>query len=510
MAMLLDPLNIRQSQARPFWEFAVAGLALEDAIGARHPQLAEALPSTDAGTWRLYPDGRMETTWRLREGVRWHDGRPITSDDLIFTALVAQDRDLTFVRETVYDLTEGVDALDARTVVVRWKRPYIDADLLFTNPMPRHLLERSYLENPSLFETHGHWKAEYIGAGPFRLRAWVPANYARFEAFPDYVLGRPKIDYVEVRFLADANTLVANILAGSVDITAPAALSIEQALSVRELWNGGTMVPRVQGWTMMYPQLHRPNPPAIGDPQFRKALVHSIDRQQMSDTLTAGYGPVAHSIIPQDHPEYGFVESSIVRYDYDPRRAGQLMAGMGFARGTDGVFRDAAGEPLLLKLQTTTNDTNQKATLATADAFQRLGLLAEVRVIAPSMVGVWRDRYNYPGLDLTGQGDGVRGIKNLLHSSGAPLPERNYTAPLAPSNRGAYVNPEYDALMDRYLTTISIPERMRLLAQLIHWQSDLQLVIGLFYTARGIMIANRLQNTTPGTGWNAHEWEVTR
>jgi peptide/nickel transport system substrate-binding protein len=324
------------------------------------------------------------------------------------------------------------------------------------------------------------------------------------------VLGRPKVDSVEVKFIADANTLIANVLAGGVDITTPASLSIEQALSVREQWRGGTMVPRIQGWTIMYPQHNRPNPPAIGDPQFRRALTHAIDRQQMSDSLTAGFGPVAHSIIPPDHPEYRFVESSIVRYDYDPRRATQLIAGMGLTAGGDGVYRDSASEPLVMKLQTTTNDTNQKASFATADFFQRIGLQAEVKVIPPSMVGVWRERYAYPGLDLTGQSDGVRGIKNLLHSSGAPLPERNYMAPLAPSNRGAYVNPEYDALMDRYLTTIPVSERMRLLAQLIHWQSDQQLVIPLFYTARGIVVANRLRSTTPGTNWNAHEWELVR
>jgi ABC-type oligopeptide transport system substrate-binding subunit len=83
-------------------------------------------------------------------------------------------------------------------------------------------------------------------------------------------------------------------------------------------------------------------------------------------------------------------------------------------------------------------------------------------------------------------------------------------APLAPSNRGAYINAEYDALMDRYLTTIPVLERMRLLAQLIHWQTDQQLVIPLFYTVRGFVVASRLRNTTPGTSWNPHEWEVAR
>jgi hypothetical protein len=70
------------------------------------------------------------------------------------------------------------------------------------------------------------------------------------------------------------------------------------------------------------------------------------------------------------------------------------------------------------------------------------------------------------------------------------------------------VNPEYDAIMDRYLTTIPMAERMQHLAQLVRWQTDLQLVIGFFYSVNGILLSDRLVNTHPGTGWNAHQWDV--
>src|SRR4051812_27117903 len=65
LALLLDPVNIRQSQARLMGELTVAALSIEDAQGVRHPQLAEELPSTERGTWQVFPDGRMDTTWRL-------------------------------------------------------------------------------------------------------------------------------------------------------------------------------------------------------------------------------------------------------------------------------------------------------------------------------------------------------------------------------------------------------------------------------------------------------------
>jgi peptide/nickel transport system substrate-binding protein len=510
LALLLDPVNIRQSQARLMGELTVGALSVEDAQGIRHPQLAEELPSTDRGTWRVYPDGRMDTTWRLREGARWHDGQALTADDLLFSAQVAQDREQTFLREPSLDLTESIEALDARTIVIHWKQPFIDADLVLQNIMPRHLLETRYQESKSQLEALPFWLGEYVGAGPYRMREWIPGNHALLGAFPEYVLGRPKIDQVEVKFLTDANTLVANVLAGTVDITAPRALSIEQGLTIKERWGDGRMVPYVDGWTMMYPQLNRPSPTAMGDPQFRRALIHAIDRQQLAETLTAGFAPVAHSIISPEHPEYRAIENSIVRLDYDPRRAIQLIEGTGLMRGTDGAFRDSSGAPITLKIQTTVNDTNQKTALATADFWQRVGLASDVAVISPAMVGVWQDRYSYPGFDLVNQGSGVRGLKSLLHSAAAPLPERNYTAPNAPYNRGSYVNPDYDALLDRYFTTIPSAERMQALAQVIHWQTDLQLVMGFFHSVNAVTITNRFQNALPGTSWNAHEWDVTR
>jgi peptide/nickel transport system substrate-binding protein len=508
LALLLDPVNIRQSQARLMGELTVAALSVEDAQGIRHPQLAEELPSTERGTWQVFPDGRMDTTWRLREGTRWHDGQPLTTDDLLFSAQVAMDREQTFLREPSLDLTDGIEALDSRTIVIHWKQTFIDADLVFQNVMPRHLLEARYLESKSQLEALPFWLGEYVGAGPFRMREWIPGNHAVLDAFPEYVLGRPKIDQVEVKFITDANTLVANVLAGTVDITAPRALSIEQGLTIKERWGDGRMVPYVDGWTMMYPQLNRPSPAVIGDPQFRRALVHAIDRQQLAETLTAGYAPVAHSIISPEHPEYRGIESSIVKLDYEPRRALQLMESTGLTRGPDGMFRDTSGVPLTLKIQTTVNDTNQKTALATADFWQRVGLTGDVAVISPAMVGVWQDRYSYPGFDLVNQGSGVRGLKSLLHSAAAPLPERNYTAPNAPYNRGSYLNPEYDALLDRYFTTIPAAERMQALARVIHWQTDLQLVIGFFHSVNAVTITNRFQRAIPGTSWNAHEWDI--
>jgi peptide/nickel transport system substrate-binding protein len=374
--------------------------------------------------------------------------------------------------------------------------------------MPKHLLERPFTENKATFTEIPYWTSEFVSSGAYRLREWSAGSHAILEAFPDYVLGRPKIDVVEVKFISDPSTLLANVLTGTVELTFTRAVSIEQAIPVRDQWRDGTIVPYINGWTMMYPQHRAPSPMALGDAQFRRALTHAIDRQQIADTLTAGFAQVADSIIAPNQPEYRSVESSIARFPYDPRRSAQLIEGMGFVKAGDGFYRDPAGQRPVVEIRTTTNDANQKSTFAIADFFQRVGIGAEPVVIPVARLQDREYRVLYTGLELVNQPHGPDGFEDLMYSPAAPLPERGYRAPNSNKNRGSYINPEYDALMDRYKMTIPMADRMRVMAQLIQQQTDLQLVMGIFYTVDAIMMGNRVDGVQPGSSWNAQAWDT--
>ena len=142
-------------QGRSIQELALAGLTTSDPLGNLHPQLAEAVPSLENGLWTVFPDGRMETTWRIREGALWHDGTPFTSQDLVFTAAVVLDPEVPALASVTYRAVEGVDAPDPRTVTVRWKVPFIKADGMFGQrlaaPIPKHLLEGAYATSKGTF-----------------------------------------------------------------------------------------------------------------------------------------------------------------------------------------------------------------------------------------------------------------------------------------------------------------------------------------------------------------------
>jgi len=509
--ILYNALNVGGvgGQGSALQDLVHVGLAAHDPQSNLHPRLAEAVPSLENGLWRLLPDGRMETTWRIRSEASWHDGTPFTSTDAAFTLLVVGDRELPALSHVAYASIEGVDTPDARTVIVRWTKPYIEADRLFTAslaaPMPRHLLERSLGENKAIFLDLPYWGPEFVGTGPFKVREFERGSHLLVEAFDRFVLGRPKVDLVEVRFVTDETTLVANMLAGAIELTLARAISAEQGAQLREQWREGRVASSVDDWYILYPQNIGANPPAVADPQFRRAIMHATDRQQMADTLEGGLSSVVHALVGPKEREYADVESSIVRYDFDPRRAIQIIEGLGFVRASDGIFRDAAGQRLEVEVNTTRLDTHQKMLLALNDQWPRAGVAVDPVVIPPQRAQDAEYRATFPGMALQGHPREV--IR--LHGSEARMPERGYRG----GNNARYVNADMDALIDRYFVTVPKAERNQVLAQIVRHISEQVVVLPMIWRVDPTAIGNRLANIEPKgphatQAWNAHEWEA--
>ena len=117
-------------------------------------------------------------------------------------------------------------------------------------------------------------------------------------------------------------------------------------------------------------------------------------------------------------------------------------------------------------------------------------------------------RSNSPAFQLLQQGNDL-GSLATLHSREAPVPENNYTG----RSKNRYRNADFDALIDRYFVTISRPERMRVLGQIVHHMTDQATILGIFYQVAPVMIGNRLLNVAEygeraTSAWNAHEWDV--
>lgn len=483
-----------------------AGLSVVNRQGERIPRLAESIPTVENGLWRVLPDGRMETTWKLRNGTTWHDGTAFTSADVLLTATVRRDKDAAEFYDSSYDSVEAVEAPDPLTVVVRFSKPYIEADALLTWIMPQHLAGKPYLEEKSSFTTLALWRDQWVGLGPYHIKEWAQGSHVALEAHDGYFAGRPRIDDVVVRFYIDANALLANVMAGVVDVTLGRGLSLEQALQLQERWREGRVETAPANSVHIWPQFLNPNPAVVGDVRFRRAALHAIDRQQMIDTLEAGMTQIAYGWFRPDQPEYAAVERSIVKYDYDPRRSAQLLEELGYTRAADGMYRDAGGQKITVEIRTTeSNDIQPKSMYPVADYWVRAGIDAQPMITPRQRAQDREYRAKFPGFEL------IRGGTNpdVLTTAELRTEANRYSG----GNYPSYSNPQFDALVERYYSTIPRAERMEVANQIMRWMGEQVIVLPLFYDIEATAIANRLSGATARNqgstqAWNVHEWDV--
>jgi ABC-type transport system substrate-binding protein len=252
---------------------------------------------------------------------------------------------------------------------------------------------------------------------------------------------------------------------------------------------------------VIFPQLLEPSPAVISDVRFRRALLHGLNRQEIVDTIQAGVTPVGHSFISPQNPDYPALESSIARYDYDPTQAARLIEELGYVRASDGFYRDAAGRRLSVEIWAS---IQSKQMMATADAWRQIGIEAEPIVLPRQR---WNDREyvaRFPGFRMNRQPNSIADLRRL-QSNQAPVAENNFVG----VNYSRYMNPELDALIDRYFRTIPRDERNGLMRDILRHVTGAIPLMGLYHDIQPTLVAHRITGVTgPTVGWDAHLWDV--
>src|SRR5438309_5022707 len=188
-------------------------LTYYDFNGVAHPMLTQDIPTQERGDWVVNPDGTMVTTYSLRPNARWQDGTPLTAGDFAFAFNIYLDPDMPVRDRRPEVLMSAVEARDDSTIVINWKEPYIGANTLGyqqLDPLPRHLLEEKYRTNRANFIFGEEWTSSYVGTGPFKVDRWNAGAGLIARASLDWFPGPPKIETLDIRFISDANTLLAN------------------------------------------------------------------------------------------------------------------------------------------------------------------------------------------------------------------------------------------------------------------------------------------------------------
>ena len=213
---------------------------------------------------------------------------------------------------------------------------------------------------------------------------------------------------------------------------------------------------------------------------------------------------VADTFIGPQDPDYIDVKGSAVHHEYDPRQAAAAIESLGFIKGADGIFRDAAGQALEVQIHSGPTDLLQKTKLAAASQWQQIGVAVTPVNDSDAQRADVRYRAAMQGFDTARFGT-ASPYRNF-RSSEARTPENGYVG----LNTSGYMSAELDALIDRFHVTIPRPERMQVASQIVHHLSDQVVPLLMFYDVTATAIGRRLRNVgTEGNQlWNAIAWDI--
>lgn len=477
------------------------------------PQLAIEQLSVEKGTWRVNPDGTMDTTWKIHPNVKWHDGTPFTSADLMFTLTAFMDAELPSRYGSAIREINSATAPDPYTFVVHWKKIFGTAnEAPALHPLPKHLLEDAYLNDKGNFGQNPLLSHKFIGLGPYRIATWNIGSHIEAERFDQYFRGRPPLDRVVLRFISDPNTIMANLLAGTVDIAWGNDVDIAAAVELKRRWEGTgnqvlfTPLGDLQQVEFQFrPEYARPRLAATERP-VRQALWHAIDRQALVDTAAEGLSPVADTWFSPLNRLRTDVGDNAPRYPYDVRKAQELMSQAGWIRGADGILvHNQTGERFDYHVSIQEEKSEQDQ-LIVADYWKAIGVNAiqgalprprdrEAEAKQSGIIVTSPKGYEVPYLD-----------SSRLHTANISTAANRWTG----RNRGGYVNPEVDALINRISVTIDPKEALPLHRQLLQVGLGDVALIPLYFDVDAIAMLRGVKGPRGGTTVESNFFEWTK
>lgn len=419
---------------------------LFDGLLAYGPDLA---PTPRLAThWEESAD-HLSITFKLRDGVRWHDGAPFTSADVAFSLLEVWKKYHGRGRSTFANVT-AVDTPDSLTAIVRLAKPapYLLSALMSVESqvIPKHRYAGTdLLANPL--------NNAPIGTGPFRFVRWTRGSEIVLERNPNYwEPGKPYLDKLVFRIIPDPAAISIALETGDVHFAFGANVPLSD-IGRLAAQPGLSLITKGQDYaaavTAFEFNLDRP---IFRDPRVRQAIAHAIDRDFIVKHILFGYGVATPSPIPPQLAD--FFSADVPLYAYDPRQAEALLDAAGFPRRADGTRLSFNHSAL------PTSSFSQTSQLIRA-SLARIGVRMDIQ---PSDYGEFVNRvYTRRDFDTSLYGatagpDPAIGTQRFYWS-------KNFDPGVAFSNGAHYVNPTVDRLLEAAQTETDIAKRRDLYRQ---------------------------------------------
>jgi peptide/nickel transport system substrate-binding protein len=406
------------------------------------PWLAEsAEPSPDRKAW----------TVKLRPGVTWHDGRPLTAEDVAFTfqkmKTTTGGRYSHHVWE--YPVFQSADVIDPLTVRLNFTDAAPTFKILPGGDMPivpKHIWES--VANPNQATD-----IRSIGSGPYKLASFVPNQIYRLEANPNYFKGRPKVDAIDLPIVTDQSAAFAALQTGQVD-------SVDRAVPP-ELFQQMSNRPGlkvVEATRMESVHLHFNNRKApLTDARVRNAITDAINNDAIVQTVLLGRGrPGRDGWV---HPDSAWADPQ-GGHVFDVAGANRALDDAGYRRGDDSVRRTPEGNRLEFAISVAANEPQHtRAAQLISQQVEAIGVKMNVESIDAATL---RQRRGSGNVDSF-----ITNLESHAHADPDALSFFFHSpAPNSPGTSfGSYSNPQFDRLVEQARATIDNGERKRLLVE---------------------------------------------
>ncbi len=458
-----------------------------DPDGRLAPGLAEG--------WTVADDGKT-VSFKLRAGVRWHDGRPLRAADVIATVKLIQNQDAPVPEDLAgFWRSAQVEAPDEQTVKVTLKQPLstflgyatfkvLPAHLLAQIP-PKELGSRPVGDPP-------------VGTGPFRV-AEVRPRQVTLEANSSYFLGQPRLKRIVLQFFPDEAALKAALRNGQVEA------GVVEDLSGLPAGEGESLTEHRFFRSSVVLLMFNHRSPVLADRAVREAIVYSLDRTRLARMGNHELGLPADGPIP---PFVWFYREDFRRWEYNPDRARQILDEAGWKAGPSGP-REKDGVKLSFSLITNDDPLRVSTAEEVVRQLRRVGI--EARLSAAGFSGLVNDfvaqrkfeaalvglEFN-PGFDFY----------SLWHSAADRRPGLNF---------GEYANRQVDDLLARIRTTWDPARQAQLYAELQAVLTQEVPGVPIYFPVVHYVADSRLTGIKPGVVLDAADrfrdvirWEFSR
>ncbi len=416
------------------------------------PQLAER--------WEV-PDPRTYI-FHLHHGVKFHDGRALTSRDVKWTFDSLLEGKIRSTKAATYRWVERIEAPDDFTVVFHLKEPF--------TPLLWNLSDGAIGIVPygAGSEISGH----PIGSGPFRFVSAEQDKEVVIERNDEYWGEKPKLPRVRFTVVPDTTTRALELRKGSADValnalTGDLVLALEKQSNLQVLHAAGTVL-----WYLAF----NTRDPILKDSRVRQALAYAIDRRPMIHYLLRDFARPADSLLP---PESWAYDPELTRYDHDPERARQLLEQAGYPAINGVRFH--------LTMKTGTEESTRLLAAVLQQQLREVGIVLDIRTFefATFFADVTRGAYQVHSLRWVGGNEDPDIFEYVFHSS-------KFTPNGA--NRTFYSNPHLDMLIDQARSELDQEHRKRLYAEIQQVLVVDQPYVELWYQDNVMVHSKRVHN----------------